>query len=201
MQRPWLAVVVNDGFDSLGSCGTSTAASRPSEERSTDDGFRSSVCTLMPLPFPPSRDVKVGGESCLRGFEAIGGLTGPSCALFLFRPADFQTSEAGGWRSEASGDPSFSPVDAVWRSTLLRKAFNCALVSVLTASSLARVDSKTESRNATSSSSRERNWFLSRMDSSNASCFAAVGPNLGCQRVLRPTESTACSPLFCCKTS
>lgn len=53
------------------------------------------------------------------------------------------------------------------------KRSSCSVVSFLTAASFARVDSSTESRNSISSSSRLRNWFLSLMDSSKASCLAA----------------------------
>jgi len=47
-------------------------------------------------------------------------------------------------------------------SCCLRNRSSCSIVSFRIAASLARVDSSTESRNSTSSSSRERNWFLRR---------------------------------------
>ena len=71
-----------------------------------------------------------------------------------------------------AGDVSFNSALSA-SSCCRRNKSSCSVVSFLTASSLALVDSSTESRNSTSSSSRVRNWFFRRTDSSNASCFAA----------------------------
>lgn len=57
-------------------------------------------------------------------------------------------------------------------SRCFRKMSSFSVVSLRMAASAARVDSRTESRNSTSSSSRARNWFLSLWASSKASCFA-----------------------------
>jgi hypothetical protein len=62
-------------------------------------------------------------------------------------------------------------------SCALRNSSKCSLVCFFSASSFALARSCTESKNSISSSSRDLNWFVSRFDSSNASCLAAVVVN------------------------
>lgn len=101
--------------------------------------------------------------------------------------------------SFASSNCAFSAA-----SRCSRKSSSCSAVSFRTAASFARVDSSTESRKSTSSSSRLLNWFLSRAASSNASCLAATcRTNLACQMlsVCGWIENLPDLPLFCCSTS
>ena len=85
-----------------------------------------------------------------------------------------------------------------WR----RKALSCSVVSFLTSFSFLRVLSITSSRNATSSSSRLRNWFVSRFCSSKASCFAAQSPDSSAVSVTQiQLIARSKSPLFASSVS
>lgn len=120
------------------------------------------------------------------------GRTSLSLTRFRLRALMAHCDSAAEDSGPVAGSDGFSvPVAVKFREALSassccrRNRFNCSAVSFLTASSLARVDSRTESRNSTSSSSRLRNWFLRRIDSSKASCFAARSSeeNLICQQM------------------
>ena len=108
-----------------------------------------------------------------------------SSTLFLFPlfTAHFSSSSLPLTSSPSftSPPPSITALSA--SSCCRRNRSSCSDVCFLTSSSFLLVDSSTESKNSTSSSSRFRNWFLSRMDSSKASCLAADGirGNLTCQ--------------------
>lgn len=136
--------------------------------------------------------------------EALRSLTpfsGPLSLAFLrFLPPVCHCS------SSPSGLPLFPSRSAAFSASSCCRlnSSSCSDVSLRTAASFALVDSSTESRNSTSSSSRDLNWFLSRIDcgtpvsappplhrskrisaapptSSKASCFAAFTRNLTCQ--------------------
>lgn len=74
----------------------------------------------------------------------------------------------------------------------LRKTSSCSAFSFLTASSLCLSACRTPSRKSTSSLSKDRNWLLSRADSSNSACLAAVlGKKLQSIHTFRLAEQEA----------
>ena len=98
--------------------------------------------------------------------------------FFRFLPLSAHCSSSPGGTPLPPPAPVAVPASSSSRKAALsassccfRNASNCSVVSFFSAASLARVDSRTESRNSTSSSSSERNWFFSLMDSSKASCL------------------------------
>jgi hypothetical protein len=94
-----------------------------------------------------------------------------SCSRFLLLFLELQRSALLGGMAGPVPELSIKACSAAARC--LRKASSWSAVSCLIASSFARLDSRTESRKSTSSSSRARNWFFSFAASSKASCLAA----------------------------
>lgn len=129
------------------------------------------------------------GNECLRCFVNFG--ISFSLSRFLFRAltAHDDSSPVGDPEAPTSVTSLFLALSAMSArsasSCCRRKSSSCSLVSFFTASSRALVDSSTESRNSTSSSSRLRNWFFNRIDSSKASCLAAIvsTKHLTCQPI------------------
>lgn len=131
-------------------------------------GFPSPTVAFEPLAWCSSTR-STGGFSLVEDdFRSLTpGRMSVSLARFLFRAliahCDSATGDLEGLPASPASQEARVPVAVSLTSSLSassccrRKSRSCSVVSFLTASSLARVDSRTESRKSTSSSSRVRN--------------------------------------------
>ena len=108
--------------------------------------------------------------------------TSPSLPFFRFLGPAAHDSFTSSFAPSTPASPPLPPPAAAAAAASLspccrrRNSSSWSRVSLRTSASFARVDSITESKNSTSSSSRLRNWLRSRFCSSKASCFAAPCP-------------------------